>query len=411
MIALPGIVLLLALRVVIGSGIWQSMAVFGVLLSPAFYRLVRGTVSKVRNELYVDAARVSGLSDVRIIGRHVFGVVRGPIVIQAAMILAISMFIQSGLEFLGLGDVNLPSWGSMLNDGFQNIFRGPQLVLWPGVALGITCAALALLASAVRDAMGGAEPARKRPRQVEPGRSPTEARPLGSRRRRPAAGPRPSGRVPERRRGDRRRSSTASPSTVAGRRGRRHRRRVRVRARRRPRSASSACSRRAGGSRPGSSGSTGNSLDGATRCAVSSARSIAYIPQEPLSNLDPSPTPSAASSSSRCARAWDGSLQRGPRPCARAARQRRDHRPGAGVRLLSAPDLRAAWRSACSSPARSSSDPKLLIADEPTTALDVTVQADILDVLRTLQARARYGDPAGDPQLRRRRRPVRPRRT
>jgi ABC-type dipeptide/oligopeptide/nickel transport system ATPase component len=105
----------------------------------------------VRNELYVDAARVSGLSDFRIIGRHILTVVRAPVIIQSAMILGIAIAIQAGLEFLGLGDLSIPTWGSMLNDGFINIFKSPALVLWPALIIGLVCIALTLLANAMRD--------------------------------------------------------------------------------------------------------------------------------------------------------------------------------------------------------------------------------------------------------------------
>ena len=129
--ALPGMVVLLAARAVLGPSMWLSMMIFGVLLSPAFFRLVYASVTAVRNELYVDAARVSGLSDFRIIGRHILTVVRAPVIIQSAMVLGIAIAIQAGLEFLGLGDLNIPTWGSMLNDGFINIYKAPALVLWP----------------------------------------------------------------------------------------------------------------------------------------------------------------------------------------------------------------------------------------------------------------------------------------
>ena len=69
LMALPGIVVLLAARAVLGPSLWTVMIIFGVLLIPAFYRLVYAAVSGVRNELFVDAARVSGVSDLRIIGR------------------------------------------------------------------------------------------------------------------------------------------------------------------------------------------------------------------------------------------------------------------------------------------------------------------------------------------------------
>ncbi|MDR6417539.1 dipeptide/oligopeptide/nickel ABC transporter permease/ATP-binding protein [Pseudarthrobacter sulfonivorans] len=151
MMALPGMVVLLAARAVVGPSMWLSMMIFGILLSPAFFRLVYASVTAVRNELYVDAARVSGLSDFRIIGRHILTVVRAPVIIQSAMVLGIAIAIQAGLEFLGLGDRNIPTWGSMLNDGFINIFKSPTLVLWPALIIGLVCIALTLLANAMRD--------------------------------------------------------------------------------------------------------------------------------------------------------------------------------------------------------------------------------------------------------------------
>ncbi|KAA9089599.1 dipeptide/oligopeptide/nickel ABC transporter permease/ATP-binding protein [Microbacterium radiodurans] len=149
--ALPGIVVLLAARAVLGPSVWISMFIFGILLAPAFFRLVYAAVTAVRGELYVDAARVSGLSDSRIIGRHVLAVVRAPIIIQAAIIAGIAIAIQSGLEFLGLGDVNVPTWGSMLTDGFKNIYKAPVLMIWPSLAIALTCIALTLLANVMRD--------------------------------------------------------------------------------------------------------------------------------------------------------------------------------------------------------------------------------------------------------------------
>jgi ABC-type dipeptide/oligopeptide/nickel transport system ATPase component len=86
-------------------------------------------------------------------GRHIFTVVRAPIIIQSAMISGIAISIQSGLEFLGLGDTTMISWGVMINDGFRNIFITPLLVLWPGLVISLTIAAFALFGNAVRDAL------------------------------------------------------------------------------------------------------------------------------------------------------------------------------------------------------------------------------------------------------------------
>ena len=149
--ALPGLVVLLATIAVIGPSMWLAMAIFGVLLSPAYYQLVFITVRAVRDELYVDAARVSGLSDLRIISRHVLGVVRAPIIIQTSIIASIAIAIQAGIEFLGLGDINTPSWGAMLNDAFTKIYETPVLVVWPSAIMAITSIALVIFGNTVRD--------------------------------------------------------------------------------------------------------------------------------------------------------------------------------------------------------------------------------------------------------------------
>ena len=149
--ALPGIVVLLAASAVLGTSIWTAMAIFGFLMAPGFYRLVYVTVRGVRNELYVDAARVSGLSDTRIIGRHILSVVRAPIIIQLSITASIAIAIQSGLQFLGLGDMSVPTWGGLLVDGFSKMFRQPWLLLWPSLTLFAATLSLALFANALRD--------------------------------------------------------------------------------------------------------------------------------------------------------------------------------------------------------------------------------------------------------------------
>ena len=151
--SLPALIVLLAARATLGPSIFYSMTIFGFLVAPGFFRLTRTAVMSVRNELYLDAARVSGLSDVRIISRHILTVVRAPIIIQTAMVSGVAISLQSGLEFLGLGDANLVSWGVMLNEGFRNIFVNPLLILWPAIAISLTICAFALLGNAMRDAL------------------------------------------------------------------------------------------------------------------------------------------------------------------------------------------------------------------------------------------------------------------
>jgi peptide/nickel transport system permease protein len=152
-LSLPAIVILLAARAVIGPSIWWIMAIFGVVLSASYYRIVYGAVRNVRKELYIDAARVAGLSDLRIVGRHVLTAVRAPVILLTTGLFAVAIAIQASLDFLGVGDPSLPTWGGMLSEGFYNLSRTPWLMAWPSIAIALTCIALSLFGTALRDVL------------------------------------------------------------------------------------------------------------------------------------------------------------------------------------------------------------------------------------------------------------------
>ncbi|WP_129669892.1 dipeptide/oligopeptide/nickel ABC transporter permease/ATP-binding protein [Phytoactinopolyspora endophytica] len=158
-LALPGVVLLIAMYAVLGPNILLAMAVYGVLVSPIFYRLVRGVVAGVRHELYIDAAKVSGLGDARILFRHVLRAVRSPVIIQSAFILGTAVGIQAALEFLGLGSPRDASWGGMLDLAFRNIYVDVSGVVWPAITVTVVVLAFVLLGNALRDAL---DPSSKR---------------------------------------------------------------------------------------------------------------------------------------------------------------------------------------------------------------------------------------------------------
>ena len=387
--ALPGVMVLLAVRAAVGPSIWISMGVFGVLLAPSFHRLVRSSVVAVRNELYVDAARVAGLSDRRIIARHVLVAVRAPIVIQAAMIMSLAIAIQAGLEFLGLGDLTRPSWGMILNEGFQNIYRAPGILLWSGLLLSLTSASLVLLGNAVRDALQGSDQSTAAPRPAAPAATAeTDA---------PDAPPAPES-APESALlaidrltvgyGDGNGgwrpvvdgvSLHVSAGEVLGLVGESG-------------SGKTQTSLAVLGLLPegGAVLSGGIRFDGVdlataprkAREALLGTR-IAYVPQEPMSNLDPSFTVGdqlveplrtrlGLSRTAARERALELLARVGiPEPRRAFASYPHQISGGMAQRVLIAGAV--------------SCEPDLLIADEPTTALDVTVQAEILDLLRDLQ--------------------------
>ena len=178
LMSLPGLIVLLTIRAAFGPSVWVAMIAFGVLLSPSYFRLTRSAVQSVRNELYVDAARVSGLSDGRIMARHIFSVVRAPIIIQTAAIAGVAISIQSALEFLGLGDPSKATWGVMLSEGFKNVYLKPTLLFWPAFAMALTIGGLVLLGNAIRDALEDGEKikARRIPKAPKSGQAGTPAR-------------------------------------------------------------------------------------------------------------------------------------------------------------------------------------------------------------------------------------------
>ncbi|XPP27657.1 MAG: dipeptide/oligopeptide/nickel ABC transporter permease/ATP-binding protein [Leucobacter sp.] len=167
--AIPGMIILLIVAASTRNDFTLLMITVGVFMAPGYFRLTRSTVLAVRNEAYVDAARVSGLSNARIMTRHVIRQVFAPIVIQSALTAGMAMGMQAGLQFLGIGGGTTPGWGAAMNEGFRVMRTDPLLLLWPSLALGITVAALAVLGSTIADVISVKTPtlSRRERRRVE----------------------------------------------------------------------------------------------------------------------------------------------------------------------------------------------------------------------------------------------------
>ena len=149
--AVPGMIILLVVAAGTRSNFPLIMATVGVLFTPGYFRIARSTTLTIRNEPYIDAARVAGLTHPRIIVKHVLPGVYPPVIIQTALAAGIAMGIQAGLQFLGIGGSSVPSWGAMMNEGFRLLLSSPQLLFWPSLVLGVTIAALAVAGSTLAD--------------------------------------------------------------------------------------------------------------------------------------------------------------------------------------------------------------------------------------------------------------------
>jgi peptide/nickel transport system permease protein len=394
LMSLPAIIVLLAVTAALGKSVWISMSVFGVLMSPGFYRLTLTSVQAVRGELFVDAARVSGLSDRSIIGKHILFVVRAPLIIQASIICGIAINIQAALEFLGLGDPTVPTWGVMLSEGFINLYTNPMITIWSGTIITVTIGAFVVLGNALRDALedkpsAGGKRRRIAPMSVRPaapadtesGREQGAGGPLLSVRDLAIGYPKPGG------------GTTTVVSQVSfdvhrgevlglvGESG----------------SGKTQTAFSILGLLPEDARLAGGAIDfdgtplvvpgdgGSVRVRTSGLRGrrIAYIPQEPMSNLDPNYTIghqlvrpmvavlgiSKSDARTRALELLDTVGIADPERTFRAYPY--EDSGGMAQRVLIAGAV--------------SCHPDLLIADEPTTALDVTVQAEVLDLLRSLQ--------------------------
>ena len=150
--SLPGIVIVLAVLGVFPQNTTAAMITLGVLFAPGVVRVVRSAVLPVREELYIAAARVSGLSRPRIIFRHVVPRIVGVVIVSASLLAGSALIAQTGLAFLGfVVQPPAPSWGGMIADGINAIVLQPWLIWPPGLAIMLTIVALGLLGDAARD--------------------------------------------------------------------------------------------------------------------------------------------------------------------------------------------------------------------------------------------------------------------
>jgi peptide/nickel transport system permease protein len=155
-LALPTMVIVLVVLSVFQGKLQIAMIVLGVLLVPPLVRIMRAAALAVRAELYVDAAKVSGVPTLRIVFRHVLPRVRGTILVQASLVAALSLLFTTGLAFLGFGtSPPNPSWGSMTAEASQTLTQSPWLLIASGGVIGVTVLCLGLLGDGIRDVTVG----------------------------------------------------------------------------------------------------------------------------------------------------------------------------------------------------------------------------------------------------------------
>lgn len=387
-VSIPGIMVAIVIIAILGTGLHKAMIALGILFSTSFLRLARGVVLAEREEVYVRSARVIGASDSRILIRHIFPNIAPPLIVQVTLTVGAVLLAEAGLSFIGLG-VQPPraSWGTMLNTAAAFMDLNWFLAVPPGIAIIATVLSVNLLGDVIRDSIG-------RGIDVDAGPEPSTkgAQPLAAAASRVSAMPPATGNDVLRVEGLRVMAGSGAGVPIIT-------------------DLSFAIARGETLGLVGESGSgktvtglailglmgaglhtTGGSLmlDGRDLRSLSGRQmekvrgnQVAMVFQDPTTSLNPAFTVGsqiaevlrAKKGLSRKA-AWERTVELIdrvgiPRPRERASAYPHELSGGMAQRVAIARAL--------------SCGPSLLIADEPTTALDVTVQQEILDLFRDLQ--------------------------
>jgi peptide/nickel transport system permease protein len=154
MLAVPFLILAIALAAFLGPSLINAMIAIGVSQTPIFARLTRGQVLAVKHEEYIEAARAVGNPHYRIVLRHILPNIIPPLLVQATLAAATAIIAEASLSFLGLGEQPPdPSWGSMLNTAKNFMSQAPWMALWPGAAIFLLVLSLNLFGDGLRDAL------------------------------------------------------------------------------------------------------------------------------------------------------------------------------------------------------------------------------------------------------------------
>jgi len=152
--SLPWLLIMLVILIAIGKrGFWTMVTAYSILAWPQYSRVVRGEVLRVKNELYIEAARAIGLTDLQILFKHVLPNTIYTVVIMASMRLGSIVLSTSSLGFLGLGfSPGTAEWGIIISEGRNWLLQGSWwIAVFPGIFICFFVLGWQLLGDAFRD--------------------------------------------------------------------------------------------------------------------------------------------------------------------------------------------------------------------------------------------------------------------
>jgi len=154
MISFPGLVLAIAIAGMLGPNMVNAVIAIAAVSWTKYARLARSLVLKIKGNLYIEAATVTGTKKVNIILKYIIPNMITSMVVTAATDIGTMMLELAGLSFLGFGaTAPTPEWGLMLNEGRTYIARAPWLMIYPGIAIVIVVVVFNMLGDSLRDAL------------------------------------------------------------------------------------------------------------------------------------------------------------------------------------------------------------------------------------------------------------------
>ena len=154
LMAIPTILLAIALMAMLGASVQNVIISLAIVDTPRTVRVARSSVLSLREQPFIDAARVIGAGSVRILGRHIVPNLLAPLVVMGTYIAAAAVLTEAYLSFLGAGTPpTIPSWGNIMAEGRGFISKAMWVIFFPGLVLAITVTAINLAGDGLRDVL------------------------------------------------------------------------------------------------------------------------------------------------------------------------------------------------------------------------------------------------------------------
>ena len=152
MLAIPSLIFALAIMAILNPGLTSLLIALGLTNWSFTCRLARASALSLKSQGYVQAAKVLGYGDIRIMLTQLLPNMLGPIIVIGTLGMGGAVLAEAALSFLGLGiRPPFPSWGSMLSDARDKITTAPWISIFPGLAIFMTVLGLNLLGDGLRD--------------------------------------------------------------------------------------------------------------------------------------------------------------------------------------------------------------------------------------------------------------------